>query len=41
MLNFLPAPLIGIIASLLLALNALFWVPILLCIRHRAVDPAR
>jgi 1-acyl-sn-glycerol-3-phosphate acyltransferase len=30
MLNFLPAPLIGIIASLLLALNALFWVPILL-----------
>jgi 1-acyl-sn-glycerol-3-phosphate acyltransferase len=31
MLNFLPAPLIGIIASLLLALNALFWVPILLC----------
>jgi 1-acyl-sn-glycerol-3-phosphate acyltransferase len=31
MLNVLPAPLIGIIASLLLALNALFWVPILLC----------
>jgi len=30
MLNFLPAPLIGLIASLLLALNALFWVPILL-----------
>jgi 1-acyl-sn-glycerol-3-phosphate acyltransferase len=30
MLNVLPAPLIGIIASLLLALNALFWVPILL-----------
>jgi len=30
MLNFLPAPLIGIIASVLLGLNALFWVPILL-----------
>ena len=30
MLNFLPAPLLGLIASLLLALNALFWVPILL-----------
>jgi 1-acyl-sn-glycerol-3-phosphate acyltransferase len=30
MLNFLPALLIGLIASLLLALNALFWVPILL-----------
>ena len=30
MLNFLPAPLIGLIASVLLALNALFWVPILL-----------
>ncbi|MDP2825931.1 MAG: acyltransferase [Sulfuritalea sp.] len=30
MLNFLPAPLIGLLASLLLALNALFWVPILL-----------
>ena len=30
MLNFLPAPLIGIIASLLAALNALVWVPILL-----------
>ena len=30
MLNFLPAPLIGLIASLLLALNVLFWVPILL-----------
>jgi 1-acyl-sn-glycerol-3-phosphate acyltransferase len=30
MLNFLPAPLVGLIASLLLALNALFWVPILL-----------
>jgi 1-acyl-sn-glycerol-3-phosphate acyltransferase len=30
MLNFLPAPLIGLVASLLLALNALFWVPILL-----------
>jgi len=30
MLNFLPAFLIGIIASLLMALNALFWVPILL-----------
>ena len=30
MLNFLPAPLIGLLALLLLALNALFWVPILL-----------
>ncbi|MDO8788485.1 MAG: acyltransferase [Sulfuritalea sp.] len=30
MLNFLPAPLIGFIASVLLGLNALFWVPILL-----------
>ncbi|WP_310449953.1 acyltransferase [Sulfuritalea sp.] len=30
MLNFLPAPLIGLLASLLLALNALFWVPVLL-----------
>ena len=30
MLNFLPAPLVGAIAFLLLALNALFWVPILL-----------
>jgi 1-acyl-sn-glycerol-3-phosphate acyltransferase len=30
MLNFLPALLIGLIASVLLGLNALFWVPILL-----------
>jgi 1-acyl-sn-glycerol-3-phosphate acyltransferase len=30
MLNFLPPPLVGIIATLLLALNALFWVPVLL-----------
>jgi hypothetical protein len=30
MLNFLPATLIGLIASLLLALNVFFWVPILL-----------
>ena len=30
MLNFLPAPLIGLVASALLGLNALFWVPILL-----------
>ncbi|TRZ89723.1 MAG: acyltransferase [Rhodocyclaceae bacterium] len=30
MLNFLPAPLIGLIASVLLGLNALVWVPILL-----------
>ena len=30
MLNFLSAPLLGIIAALLLALNTLFWVPILL-----------
>jgi 1-acyl-sn-glycerol-3-phosphate acyltransferase len=30
MLNFLPAPLVGAIAFLLLVLNVLFWVPILL-----------
>lgn len=30
MLNFLPAPLIGLIAMALMALNALFWEPILL-----------
>ncbi|MCF8199779.1 MAG: acyltransferase [Sulfuritalea sp.] len=30
MLNFLPSPLIGLIAFTLLALNALFWVPLLL-----------
>ncbi|MGI9135323.1 MAG: acyltransferase [Rhodoferax sp.] len=30
MLNFLPAPLIGLIASLLLLCNVLFWVPVLL-----------
>ena len=30
MLNFLPAPLIGVIAALLMVLNALLWVPILL-----------
>lgn len=30
MLNFLPAPLVGLIATVLMALNALFWVPILL-----------
>jgi len=30
MLSFLPAPLIGLLAFLLLALNCLFWVPILL-----------
>lgn len=30
MLNFLPAPLVGLLASLLLALNVLFWVPVLL-----------
>jgi 1-acyl-sn-glycerol-3-phosphate acyltransferase len=30
MLNFLPAPLVGVIATVLLVLNALFWVPILL-----------
>lgn len=32
MLSFLPAPLIGLLAALLLALNALFWVPILLLV---------
>jgi len=30
MLNFLPAPLVGVIATALLVLNVLFWVPILL-----------
>lgn len=30
MLSFLPAPLLGAIAALLMALNALFWVPLLL-----------
>ena len=30
MLHFLPSLLLGLIASLLLAVNALFWVPILL-----------
>ena len=30
MLNFLPAPLVGVIAALLMVLNALFWVPLLL-----------
>ncbi len=30
MLNFLPAPLVGLIATLLMVANALFWVPILL-----------
>jgi len=30
MLNFLPASLVGVIATVLLVLNALFWVPILL-----------
>jgi 1-acyl-sn-glycerol-3-phosphate acyltransferase len=32
MLNFLPWPLVGFIASVLLLLNALFWVPILVLI---------
>ena len=30
MLNFLPGPLLGVIAFLLLVLNVLFWVPVLL-----------
>ncbi len=30
MLSFLPAPLLGVIASVLLAANTLFWVPVLL-----------
>ncbi len=30
MLNFLPKPLVGLIATLLMVLNVLFWVPILL-----------
>lgn len=32
MLSFLPAPLIGLLAASLLALNTLFWVPILLLV---------
>lgn len=32
MLNFLPPLLVGLIAALLMALNALFWVPILLLV---------
>lgn len=32
MLRFLPAPVIGVIASLLLAVNTLFWVPLLLAL---------
>ena len=32
MLNFLPPLLVGLIASVLMALNALFWVPILLVV---------
>jgi 1-acyl-sn-glycerol-3-phosphate acyltransferase len=30
MLNFLPSPIVGIIAGVLMVINALFWVPILL-----------
>ena len=30
MLNNLPPPLVGAIASVLMVLNALFWVPVLL-----------
>jgi 1-acyl-sn-glycerol-3-phosphate acyltransferase len=30
MLNFLPAPVVGAIATVLMVLNALFWVPVLL-----------
>ena len=32
MLNFLPVPLVGLIATLLMVFNALFWVPILLVV---------
>ena len=32
MLNFLPRPLVGVIATLLMVLNALLWVPILLLV---------
>lgn len=32
MLHFLPAPLVGLIATILMTLNALFWVPILLVV---------
>ena len=32
MLQFLPAPLVGLIATVLMTLNALFWVPLLLLV---------
>ena len=32
MLNFLPSPLVFLIATLLMVVNALFWVPILLVV---------
>jgi 1-acyl-sn-glycerol-3-phosphate acyltransferase len=32
MFHFLPAPLVGLIAAILMTLNALFWVPILLVV---------
>ena len=32
MLHFLPAPLVGLIATVLMTLNALFWVPLLLVV---------
>ncbi len=32
MLHFLPAPLVGLVATVLMTLNALFWVPILLVV---------
>lgn len=32
MLHFLPAPLVGLIATVLMILNALFWVPLLLLV---------
>lgn len=31
MLHFLPAPILGVFAALLLVVNILFWVPLLLC----------
>jgi 1-acyl-sn-glycerol-3-phosphate acyltransferase len=42
MLNFLPAPLVGLIATALMVLNVLFWVPILLLVSlFKLIIPAK
>ena len=47
MLNFLPGPLLGLVAFLLLLLNILIWVPLLLAfaivrlIEHDKTDSGR